>query len=517
MSRQRTQKGSTLTANGVAHSTTEFNSTPHKRRRQTSQALEALSQLVKDPSNNGGENKLNKNDILSLTLARLLRQKYWPSNNSNKNVELLSGIETSTMADDLNGFFVVLNTSGRIVLMSDNIEYHLRKNVRSLCPQLTSIYNCVSKEDHESIRQMLSTPTNAEQRIICTWHLPRGKRPSRNHTEKKSMLMTGHFFSINNEENTNQYEQLFIARCEQILSSTPSIPTNSIGSTSTTTLRFVLSEQLNIREISSNTESLLGYKAEELMDQPISRFLATEHIQILEQARQSCILGQHYTVMNVLDLYTRDGDRLTFVCNTHMLIEGRRRPMKLGFLAQLIDPSANYDFFVYANKQNLERLKTTNQSEFTYSSTMDLNTVTPTNILLAKDEACLNLNDIPTVCPTTILPQRRKRRRVNQVTVKIEPSYTGDTIQQSPQIANDLYESHASSSESLASTASPTQEIGYTDEFYPYINDIDESEKIKWIHGFPSINDINDVLGLNNDPQCYSLITPTMSSIGFFC
>ncbi|CAF5213592.1 unnamed protein product, partial [Rotaria magnacalcarata] len=180
--------------------------------------------------------------------------------------------------------------------------------------------------------------------------------------------MTGRFFSINNEENTNQYERLFIARCEQILSCIPNVPTNSVGSTSTTTLRFVLSEQLNIREISSNTESLLGYKAEELIDQPINRFLATEHIQILEQARQSCILGQHYTVMNVLDLYTRDGDRLTFVCNTHMLIEGRRRAMKLGFLAQLIDPLANNDFFVYANKQNLERLKTTIQLEFTHSS-----------------------------------------------------------------------------------------------------------------------------------------------------
>ncbi len=65
------------------------------------------------------------------------------------------------------------------------------------------------------------------------------------------MLMTGHFCFINNEENKEQQEPLFIARCEQILSSTPNIPTNSIGSTSTTTLRFVLTDQLNISEISS--------------------------------------------------------------------------------------------------------------------------------------------------------------------------------------------------------------------------------------------------------------------------
>jgi hypothetical protein len=65
------------------------------------------------------------------------------------------------------------------------------------------------------------------------------------------MLMTGHYFFINNEENKEQQEPLFIARCEQILSSTPNIPTNSIGSTSTTTLRFVLTDQLYINEISS--------------------------------------------------------------------------------------------------------------------------------------------------------------------------------------------------------------------------------------------------------------------------
>jgi hypothetical protein len=41
--------------------------------------------------------------------------------------------------------------------------------------------------------------------------------------------------------------------------------------------------------------------------------------------------------MNVLDLYTRHGDRLSFLCNTHMLIEGRRKAIKLGFLAQLIE------------------------------------------------------------------------------------------------------------------------------------------------------------------------------------
>ncbi len=118
--------------------------------------------------------------------------------------------------------------------------------------------------------------------------------------------MTGHFVLINNQENKEQQEPLFVARCEQILSSTPNIPTNSIGLTNTTTFRFVLTDQLNISEISSkfvlsfflsskkkmipmfSTESLLGYKAEELIDQPMTHFVVSEHLHILEQARQNC-------------------------------------------------------------------------------------------------------------------------------------------------------------------------------------------------------------------------------------
>ncbi len=61
------------------------------------------------------------------------------------------------------------------------------------------------------------------------------------------MLLTGHFFFIDNDQTT---EPLFVARCEQILSNIPNIPTNCIGSPSATTLRFVLTDQLTISEIS---------------------------------------------------------------------------------------------------------------------------------------------------------------------------------------------------------------------------------------------------------------------------
>jgi PAS domain S-box-containing protein len=511
MSQQRSLKRPLLTPKFVGNSSTTCNSTPHKRRRQTNQALEALGQLIKDPSIDDVDNKLNKNDILSLTLSRLLREKYWPSRLSNRNVQLAAGIESSSLVDDLNSFIIVLNTNGRIVLMSDNIECYLRKNVRSLYPQLTSIYDCVNSDDHESIRRLLSTPINIEQRIVCTWNLPRGKRPSRTHTESKSMLMTGHFVLINNQENKEQQEPLFVARCEQILSSTPNIPTNSIGLTNTTTFRFVLTDQLNISEISSNTESLLGYKAEELIDQPMTHFVVSEHLHILEQARQNCIMGQHYTTMNVLDFYTRNGDRLTFLCNTHMLIEGRRKAMKLGFLAQLIDPSVQYECVMYANKQNLERLKNSVPQETTLVS----NTSVTTNILSSKNEQCLNFNEIPSVCPVTIIPQRRKRRRINHVNIKSEPISFHDKPQQTPQINNDSIESQISSSDSFTSSASPIQELGFMDGLFPYIDDTFEYNKIKFIEDFPSIEDINDVFGINNNQQ-YCLFTPTMSTFNFF-
>jgi len=45
------------------------------------------------------------------------------------NVELAADIENSSIADDLTGFIIVVNTSGRIILLSDNVEYYLRKSV----------------------------------------------------------------------------------------------------------------------------------------------------------------------------------------------------------------------------------------------------------------------------------------------------------------------------------------------------------------------------------------------------
>jgi hypothetical protein len=136
-------------------------------------------------------------------------------------------------------------------------------------------------------------------------------------------------------------------------------------------------------------------------------------------------------------------------------------------------------------------------------------------IFEAKTEQCLNLNDLPSVCPVTVIPQRRKRRRINHLNIKSELFDFPTKAQQTPQMINDLNESQISSSDSLTSSASPIQELGYMDGLFPYIDDIFENEKIKLIDDFPSIDDINHVFGINNNQQ-FCLITPTMSTYNFF-
>ncbi len=136
-------------------------------------------------------------------------------------------------------------------------------------------------------------------------------------------------------------------------------------------------------------------------------------------------------------------------------------------------------------------------------------------VCLAKNEQCLNFNEIPSVCPVTIIPQRRKRRRINHVNIKSEPISFHDKPQQTPQINNDSIESQISSSDSFTSSASPIQELGFMDGLFPYIDDTFEYNKIKFIEDFPSIEDINDVFGINNNQQ-YCLFTPTMSTFNFF-
>ncbi|CAF1371648.1 unnamed protein product [Rotaria magnacalcarata] len=492
MSHKRNLKLSLYEPISVENSLKECKSTPYKRRKQTSQALEALGQLFMDSSvDDLDNNKLNKNDKLSLTLSRLLRHKYWSSDLADTNVQLATGIQSLSVTDELKGFIIVLNTAGRVIFISDNVEYYLRKNVRLLYPQLISIYDCISKSDHDAIRQILLTPTLNESHAICNWILPRGKRPNRSSTETKSMVLTGHFFFNQNDESK---EPLFVARCEQILSSTPNIPTNNMGSTSTTILRFVLTDQLNISEISSNMEFLLGFKPNELIDESIHRILPTESCDIIEQAKQNCLSNQHATSMSVLDLFTRDGDRLTFLCNTHTLMEGRSKRIKLGFLAQLIDPFMRYQCLNYVNRQNAERRKAFIQQESMCISHIILNNSTAANVSMSSNDQCLSMANSPKCKPQIINYQYVEKENYGffdqpqcMAQVPFETNFK-----------NECFPSKA-------------QEVGHIDDLFNWLDEENKKSKNK-VAVYDTIHDVFDL----DHGQDFDLLTPTISEINFF-
>lgn len=132
-----------------------------------------------------------------------------------------------------------------------------------------------------------------------------------------------------------------------------------------------------------------------------------------------------------------------------------------------------------------------------------------------NNEQCLNFSKLSTVCPVTVLPQRRKRRRITQLNIKSELCNYDDKAQQTPQIGHEYIDSQTSSSDSLTSSSSPIQEIGYMDNLLPFMDEAYPDEKIKFIEDFPSIDDVNDIFGMHQNQQLF-LLTPTMSSLSFF-
>lgn len=63
------------------------------------------------------------------------------------------------------------------------------------------------------------------------------------------MLISGHYFFIDTDKDQYHQEPVFLAKCEQIISSTPNIPSTSTGSTNNNILRFVLDENLDIVDV----------------------------------------------------------------------------------------------------------------------------------------------------------------------------------------------------------------------------------------------------------------------------
>ncbi|CAF3783308.1 unnamed protein product [Rotaria magnacalcarata] len=381
MSHKRNLKLSLYEPISVENSLKECKSTPYKRRKQTSQALEALGQLFMDSSvDDLDNNKLNKNDKLSLTLSRLLRHKYWSSDLADTNVQLATGIQSLSVTDELKGFIIVLNTAGRVIFISDNVEYYLRKNVRLLYPQLISIYDCIS------------------------------------------------------------------------------------------------------------------FKPNELIDESIHRILPTESCDIIEQAKQNCLSNQHATSMSVLDLFTRDGDRLTFLCNTHTLMEGRSKRIKLGFLAQLIDPFMRYQCLNYVNRQNAERRKAFIQQESMCISHIILNNSTAANVSMSSNDQCLSMANSPKCKPQIINYQYVEKENYGffdqpqcMAQVPFETNFK-----------NECFPSKA-------------QEVGHIDDLFNWLDEENKKSKNK-VAVYDTIHDVFDL----DHGQDFDLLTPTISEINFF-
>ncbi|CAF1133101.1 unnamed protein product [Didymodactylos carnosus] len=330
-----------------SRSSLSSDTTPYKRRKETNIALETLGQYLTNDktnaTNNTGKNntKYNKNDTLSLTLARLIKAKYLDGNVYDRNSNLSDGINCDS--HDNNGFIIILTNTGRVVVISDDVEHHLRKSVRSLYPQMTNIYDCVDKNDKIQIQNMLSNQSlENEQQVLCTWHLPRGKRPSRTQMETKTILMTGHYHQF-----SECTEPLFIARCQSILASTPNMPNSAH------IFKLTVNDGLIVKEVSESIETTLQYSVSDLIETSLNRIVVTDDIRILEKARKNCVHRRHCSTMCVIDLYSKTGHRLTFLCNMHMLLEGRRKAMKYGLILQLIDSSLRSIFEDYVEKQNI--------------------------------------------------------------------------------------------------------------------------------------------------------------------
>lgn len=119
------------------------------------------------------------------------------------------------------------------------------------------------------------------------------------------------------------------------------------------------------------------------------------------------------------------------------------------------------------------------------------------------------------VCPVSILPQRRKRRRTQYMNIKREPVNFPNTVQETPQMSYDINDYPSSSPDSLTSSGSPTQELGWSDDLLAYMENLIPYEKLKCIEDFPSIDDVIDVFGIDHNHQL-DLFTPIVPTFNFF-
>ncbi|CAF0873384.1 unnamed protein product [Didymodactylos carnosus] len=184
-----------------------IDSSCRKRYNGTKEAIDELSKIL----NEMPLNKNNKNDVLGLTNASLIKEKYLTGDNYSKSIELVDGLKA--LSKHAYGFVVVLSKDGRIVAFSDNVEQYLLKDVRTLYIQCANIYECLDVVDGEKLNKILSMSNDfeSEKELLCTWRLPKGKRPSRKHLKEKTIhrsfhnspAMRNEYIAYANKENTS--------------------------------------------------------------------------------------------------------------------------------------------------------------------------------------------------------------------------------------------------------------------------------------------------------------------------
>lgn len=331
---------------------------PRKRRDDTNDIVNRLYEQTlsgrpgeRDVLRTGG--RKNKNEILGLANARLVKEKHLFGDKYFRDLDLVRGIQTSIN----NGEFVlVLRTDGRIVAMSDEVEHHLGKTMRSLYTQCINMFECLDSNDGQKLRAVLDCSAdlaNKEHRLVCTFRLPKGKRPSRVREDIKTISMAGHFYSCHN----SSYERLFVARCEALVSrttnGTSSSQTNMLNST---TIKITLNEDMTVSMISSNVKDVLGYSRNDIIGNWFGRILSTNDLDKFESIRQIYFQNDQQTPMNIcdiFDMYTNNGEnRLTFLCQVRPIRERRSKTIKYSIIGQLIDPSMRDEYVEYVHGKN---------------------------------------------------------------------------------------------------------------------------------------------------------------------
>ncbi|CAM4744779.1 unnamed protein product [Rotaria magnacalcarata] len=311
------------------------------------------------------DSRTNRNVTLCAAIARLLKEIFLSSITYSRNYQLLCGIPSNVSNNE---FLLVMRTDGRIITISDDAKYHLRKEMRVLYAQMVNILDCLDNTDRDKLQTIFRSSVdlpNQEHSLICTLRLPKGKRPSR--INEDTINMSGHFYTCDDESSSS--EKLFIAHCEPLISSTTKGKNSSPSvvkvksDNSKSTIVFTLQENMMISDVSTNVKDILGYKCHEMTGKYFGRYLIADYLekfetirqQFFEHAAQQQSQEQKATPVNVrevLDMYGNNGDeRLTFLCQIRIHRKPRSKPIEFVIVAQLIDPSSRDQYIQFIQSE----------------------------------------------------------------------------------------------------------------------------------------------------------------------